>query len=143
MSFRFVTPVRFGDIDHAGIIYFPRFFHMFHVAFEEMWRARLGPRGYADLLDRERIGLPAVHASCDFKAPLRFGDTIELELTVARLGAKSITFHHRVYRTDGEDRTLCADGQVVTAAVDMTRFASVAVPERIVALLQDLVEPPT
>lgn len=47
MSFTFATPVRLSDVDHAGIVYFPRFFHMFHLAFEEPWRTRLRPRAYA------------------------------------------------------------------------------------------------
>lgn len=141
MSFSFSTPVRFADVDHAGIVYFPRFFHLFHLAFEELWRARIGPRAYVELLDRDRLGFPAVHASCDFKAPLRFGDQAEIELSVARLGATSITFHYRVHRVDDAARTLCADGRVVCAMVDLARFVAVAVPERIAALLADLVEP--
>ena len=40
--FVFALPVRFADVDHAGIVYYPRFFHYFHVAFEELWRARIG-----------------------------------------------------------------------------------------------------
>lgn len=142
MSFTFATPVRFCDVDHAGIVYFPRFFHLFHLAFEELWRARIGPRAYVELLDRDRIGFPAVHAACDFRAPLRFGDTAEIELTVTRLGARSITFHYRVYRAEQRDRTLCADGQVVCAVVDLARFVAVTVPERVVAILEDLVEAP-
>ena len=143
MSFTVSMPVRFSDIDHAGIVYFPRFFHWFHLAFEELWRERLAPGGYAELMNRERIGFPAVHASCDFTAPLRFGDTAEVELSVPRLGAKSITWRYKVYRVDDTGRTLCAEGRVVSASVDLTRFVAVAVPERIVAVLADLVEAPT
>ncbi|MEO7731887.1 MAG: thioesterase family protein [Kofleriaceae bacterium] len=141
MSFLFATPVRFSDVDHAGIVYFPRFFHMFHLAFEELWRDRLGARAYVELLDRDRLGFPAVHAACDFKAPLRFGDIAEIELAVARLGRKSITFHYQVHRA-GDPRILCADGQVVCAMVDLARFVAVDVPERVSALLADLVTPP-
>lgn len=145
MTFTYATPVRFADVDHAGIIYFPRFFHLFHMAFEELWRARIGPKAYVELLDRDRIGFPAVHAACDFRSPLRFGDTAEIELSVAKLGVKSITFHYRVFRqpsTPDEARTLCADGKVVCAVTDLSRFVSVPVPERVIALLEDLVEPP-
>ena len=141
MTFTWQTPVRFADVDHAGIVYFPRFFHLFHLAFEELWRARLGARAYVDLLDRDRLGFPAVRAECDFKAPLAFGDTAEIDLAVARLGARSITFHYRVFRV-GEPRLLCADGRVVCAMVDLARFVAVDVPARIVELLADLVEAP-
>lgn len=143
-------PVRFADVDHAGIVYYPRFFHYFHVAFEELFRARMGPRAYVDLLDRERVGFPAVHAEADYKAPLRFGDTALVELSVKRLGATSITFGYQVRRAPdpscdgaaGGPAALCATGQVVCAVVDLSAFKATAVPPAIAALLADLVEPP-
>ncbi len=140
--FTYATPVRFADVDHAGIVYYPRFFHYFHVAFEELWRARVGPRAYVELLDRDRVGFPAVRAECEFHAPLRFGDTAEIDVSVSRLGSKSITFRYRVWRAaeDARPRTACADGQVVCAVVDLARFMAVPVPERVVALLADLRE---
>ncbi len=144
MSFTFTMPVRFADVDHAGIVYYPRYFHFFHVAFEELWRARIGPRAYSELIDRDRVGFPAVHAECDFVAPLKFGDTADVEVSVARLGGKSITFHYRIFRApdagDARERTLCADGKVVCAVVDLARFVAVPVPERVSAMLADLVE---
>jgi 4-hydroxybenzoyl-CoA thioesterase len=140
VTFVYATPVRFSDIDHAGIVYYPRFFHFFHLAFEELWRARMGPRAYSELLDRDRVGFPAVRAACDFAAPLRFGDTAEIEIAIAKMGGKSITFCYRVYRAaDERPRTLCAEGQVVCAVVDLARFVAIDVPERIAAMLADLV----
>jgi 4-hydroxybenzoyl-CoA thioesterase len=136
--FTYSTPVRFSDVDHAGIVYYPRFFHYFHLAFEELWRARMGPRAYSALLDKERVGFPAVRAACDFKAPLRFGDTAEIELSIARMGAKSITFRYRVYRA--EPRELAAEGQVVCAVVDLARFVAISVPEHVANMLSDLTE---
>jgi len=138
MSFTFATPVRFADVDHAGIVYYPRFFHYFHVAFEELWRARIGPKAYSDIIDNQRIGFPAVRAECDFKAPLKFGDTAEIEVSIPRLGAKSITFRYRIFRSG--DRALCAEGQVITAVVDLAKFVAVAIPEHVTDMLRDLVE---
>jgi len=153
VSFTYATPVRFSDIDHAGIVYYPRFFHLFHLAFEELWRARIGPRAYSELIDREHVGFPCVRAECDFKAPLRFGDTAEIEVSVTRLGARSITFRYRVYRAedgaatrhavDDQPRALCAEGTVVCAVVDLARFVAIKVPERVVTMLADLVETPS
>src|SRR5580692_10581080 len=97
-AFVFTTPVRFSDVDHAGIVYYPRFFHFFHLAFEELWRARLGARAYVELLDHTRIGFPCVHAECDFRSPLRFGDDAEIELELEKLGGKSLAFRYRVWR---------------------------------------------
>jgi 4-hydroxybenzoyl-CoA thioesterase len=140
--FSYATPVRFADVDHAGIVYYPRFFHYFHVAFEELWRSRIGPQAYSDIIDRDRIGFPAVRAECDFKAPVKFGDTAEIEVSIPRLGTKSITFRYRVYRASvaSSTRALCAEGQVVCAVVDLAKFVAVPVPERVNDMLRDLVE---
>lgn len=136
--FRYSQPVRFADVDHAGIVYYPRFFHYFHVAFEELWRARVGPAAYSDIIDKDRIGFPAVRAECDFKAPLKFGDTADIEVSIPRLGTKSITFRYRIFRS--ADRVLCAEGQVVCAVVDLAKFVAVAIPANVATMLHDLVE---
>jgi 4-hydroxybenzoyl-CoA thioesterase len=139
-TFTYATPVRFADVDHAGIVYYPHFFHYFHLAFEELWRDRIGAKAYSEIIDRDRIGFPAVRAECDFKAPLRFGDTAEIEVTIARLGGKSITFRYRVFRAaDARARTLCAEGSVVCAVLDLAKFAAVAIPEHVADMLSDLV----
>jgi 4-hydroxybenzoyl-CoA thioesterase len=138
MMFKYSQPVRFADIDHAGIVYYPRYFHYFHVAFEELWRARVGPAAYSEIIDKDRVGFPAVRAECDFKAPLKFGDTAEIEVTIPRLGTKSITFRYRIFRS--ADRVLCAEGQVVCAVVDLAKFVAVAIPADVAAMLHDLVE---
>ena len=145
-AFEYLTPVRFADVDHAGIVYYPRFFHYFHLAFEELFRVRMGPRAYVDLLDRRRIGFPAVRAEADYQAPLRFGDTAAIELTVARMGRSSIRFRYRVDRAPDPGappgtRVRCAEGLTVCAVVDLDRFAAVPVPADVAALLADLVEP--
>jgi 4-hydroxybenzoyl-CoA thioesterase len=138
--FTYTTPVRFADVDHAGIVYYPRFFHFFHLAFEELWRQRMGARAYSELLDKDRVGFPAVSAACEFRAPLRFGDDAEIQVSISRMGAKSITFRYRIFRAD--PRELAAEGSVVCAVVDLARFVSVPVPERVSEMLRDLVELP-
>ena len=148
--FVYSLPIRFADVDHAGIVYFPRFFHYFHVAFEEMWRARLGARAYVSLLDDDRLGFPAVRAECDYRAPLRFGDVAEIELRVIRLGRTSVTFGYRVYKAADADaagasaagsaRTLAAEGSTVSAIVDLSRFAAVEPPQKVRELLAALLE---
>jgi 4-hydroxybenzoyl-CoA thioesterase len=142
-AFVYATPVRFADVDHAGIVYFPRFFHYFHLAFEELWRARLGARAYVALLDDDRVGFPAVHAECDYRAPLRFGDVAEIELSVRRLGRTSVTFGYRVYRAaeGAAPRSLAAEGSTVSAIVDLARFAATEPPAHVRQLLEELLEP--
>lgn len=125
--FRARFPVRFADVDHAGIVYYPVFFHYFHVAFEEMFRERMGARAYVELLDKRRIGFPAVSSKASYSAPLRFGDEVEVVLSVSRLGTKSITFDYTVLRQP--DNVIAADGEVVCAVVNLASFQAVPIPD--------------
>jgi 4-hydroxybenzoyl-CoA thioesterase len=104
--------VRFGDCDPAGIIYFPRFFALFHDAMETWFPARLGLR-YAELVVGRKIGFPAVHTEADFKAPCALGDAIGVELRVARLGRSAIDLRYVVRGADGDARVTGATTCVV------------------------------
>ncbi len=93
------VPVRFGDCDPAGIIYFPRFFHFFHEAMETWFGEALG-LPYATLIGPRKIGFPAVHTEADFKIPCQLGESIDIELRVHKLGRSSIRFGY-IARTSG------------------------------------------
>lgn len=132
-------PVRFSDVDHAGIVYYPVFFHYFHIAFEELFRDRLGARAYVDVLERDRVGFPAVSARCDYRAPLKFGDTVRIEIALERLGNTSVTLSYRAMRTgDGGDSVVAADGSVTCAIVDLHEFRAVATPESLRSMFLEL-----
>ena len=64
---------RFGDIDDAGIAYYPRLLHYFHCAMEDWWSEGLGT-SYRDVMHLERFGLPAVNLEAEFFEPIRYGD---------------------------------------------------------------------
>ena len=126
MAFRSLLKIRFGDIDHAGIVYYPRFLHYFHVALEEFFGQELGV-DYPVLVNEHRIGLPTVHLETDFNQPLRYGDQIEVEVRLLKIGRTSITFGYRVFRQgDTEPRTV---GHNVTVCLDMETFKKKEIPD--------------
>ena len=67
MKFSAEFSVRFGEIDQARVVYYPRFFHYFHQAFEE-WFARALGVSYPDLVLKENIGFPSVRVETEFLA---------------------------------------------------------------------------
>src|SRR5262249_39487794 len=67
-AFEVTLPVRFGQVDYAGIMYYPRFFDNFHTVFEDMFTTRLGVP-YMSILRDRRIGFPMVHMETDFRRP--------------------------------------------------------------------------
>ena len=56
MSFRASIRVCFSDIDNAGIVYYPRFVHYFHLALEEFFAAEM-EIDYADVLHKRNLSL--------------------------------------------------------------------------------------
>lgn len=132
MAFRTTIPVRFGDVDHAGIVYYPRFYIYFHEAFEDLFNE--AGHSYVQLLDRDRIGFPTVHVETDFKAPLRYGDSLDVELAVLRLGERSATMRYTGYRH--RDGQLCVICEITMACIDLDAFKARAIPPDIRALFQ-------
>ena len=126
MSFRSLLKIRFGDIDHAGIVYYPRFLHYFHVALEEFFGQELGI-DYPILINEHRIGLPTVHLETDFNRPMRYGDRIEVEVSVSKIGKTSITFGYSVFK-QGEDKPWVV-GHNVVVCLDMNTFKKIDIPD--------------
>ena len=126
MAFRAPIKVCFGDIDNAGIVYYPRFMHYFHLAGEEVFERKLGIN-FADVLHRSNVLLPTVHLESDFRRRLRYGDRIDMEVRVLRMGRTSITWGYRGYRI-GEKEELVVEGKNVTVCVTTDTFQKIAVP---------------
>ena len=119
MSYRVQLPVRFGDIDQARIVYYPRFFHLFHVAFEEFFREEVR-LPYDHVLRDLNIGFPTVHIDADFKSPLQYGDKVNIDLSVVRIGNHSLTCRYQALRASNQE--LCAVASITTAIVSMIDF---------------------
>ena len=126
MAFRTLLKIRFGDIDRAGIVYYPRFLHYFHVSLEEFFGQELGV-DYPILINEHHIGLPTVHLETDFSKPLRYGDLIEVEVSVLKIGKTSITFGYRVFK-QGEAKPWI-EGHNVTVCLDMETFKKRDIPD--------------
>lgn len=126
-------PIRFGDIDQAGIAYYPTLFDMTHVAFEEFWEHAIGV-SYPRVLLRDHLGFPAVHIEADFGGMLRFGDVLRMEITVLRLGRSSATFRYRA-RVGRASRPVF-EVRTTTACIDMRSMKSRPIPPKYRALLE-------
>jgi len=100
--------VEFADTDMAGIVHFANFFRYMEAAEHEFLRAH----GLSVAMDweGERIGFPRVSASCDFHNPVRFEDVLDIDVGLARLGSKSLTFACTFLHKGG----LVARGQLST-----------------------------
>ena len=127
MAFRTPIKVCFADIDNAGIVYYPRFLHYFHLALEEFFAHELGI-DYADVLHIKNLSFPTVHVECDFRRRLRYGDRIEMEVSVIHIGRSSITWGYKGYRA-GEEGGGVVEGSNVTVCVKTDSFEKIDIPE--------------
>lgn len=117
---------RFGDIDDAGIAYYPKLLHYFHCAFEDWWSDGLG-HSYAKLMHEDKLGFPAVKIDAEFFAPVFYGDEPNVHLGVLRIGSSSVTLGFWMTKGDS-DRPLCR-ARIVTAGVHMDTMAKVELPQ--------------
>jgi len=126
MTFRTRLRYRFGDIDEAGIAYYPKLLHYFHCAFEDWWSDALG-HPYPRLLHQDKLGLPAVKLEAEFFAPVRYGDEPWVHLGVFKVGTSSVEFGF--WMTLGDDSKPLCRARVLTASVDMDTMQRRVLPE--------------
>jgi 4-hydroxybenzoyl-CoA thioesterase len=123
--YRTTVRVRFGDIDKAGIVYYPRVLNYFHMVFEEFFDDEVGIP-YHDLLEKERMGFPTVHLEVDFIQPMQYGDRLTVTLSTESIGNSSVRFCYEAFRPRQERP--CARGRVTVVAIDMDSFRSKPLP---------------
>lgn len=126
MPFRTPLVVRFGDLDPAGIVYYPRYGHLCHVAMEEFFHAAVGV-DYPVLIRDHDVGFPVVHVETDYHRPLRYGEDLEIEVAVPRVGVTSVEWLYRFFHRGVE--TPAAVCRTVTVCVSMRRFEKLPVPD--------------
>lgn len=143
MTFRKEFKVRFADVDHAGIVYFPVLVNYTHLAMEDFFDEYL-KYPYVEFLDEHRLGLPTVHIEMDFKKPLRYGDRIEIRTRVEKIGTTSVEWRHGVFflgRTSAgapaqEGGVLVAEARTVTVCTNLETLEKAPVPDWLRATIE-------
>ena len=133
--------VQFAETDMAGIVHFAQFYRYM----EEAEHAFLRAAGLS-VMDRKPdgsiLGWPRVSAKCGFKAPAFFGDRLSIEVSVQRIGVKSLTLDYTFTRddADGGEPVLIAEGTMKTVACTFTpdhAMTSVPVPEAFLERIEE------
>ncbi len=118
--------IRFGDVDNAGIVYFPRILDYCHRVFEDFFQ-EAAEIPYDRLINKRRVGFPSVHISADFLRRMDYGDVLDIRLSVKRVGNSSADFRYRIFsKTSGKQ---LADLMITVCAIDMDAFRAVPVPD--------------
>ncbi|MBM4359418.1 MAG: thioesterase family protein [Deltaproteobacteria bacterium] len=121
---RIERPVRFEEVDAAGLLFFPIFAAYAHEAMAALFDGL--PGGYPAMILERRIGLPAVAMTSSFRSPLRFGDVAIIETTVTRLGNRSCELSYEFLRK--ADGASCASMTHTVVTTDLTEVKSCPMP---------------
>ena len=135
MAFTSVQKIRFDDVDGAGIVYYPQFFHLCHAAFEDFFDSA-APVSYPQLVRERRMGFPTVAIESSFSAPLVYGDVAVVELTVERMGRSSVTFGYVIRRK--RDGAVCFRARVTTVLVSVDTMRPVPLSDEHRSLFERL-----
>jgi 4-hydroxybenzoyl-CoA thioesterase len=88
--------IEWGDCDPAGIVFYPRYFEMFDHSTVLLIERALGMRKHKIYEHYSSGGWPSVETQARFHRPTRFGDDVEIETTIAKLGRSSFSLQHRL-----------------------------------------------
>lgn len=125
--------VTWGDCDPARIAYTARLPWFALDAINAWWEEHLGGDGWFQMEIDRNVGTPFVHMSLDFKSPVTPRHRLLCQVSLVRLGGKSIEFQVDA-RQDG---VLCFSGRFVCVATVADQFKSQPLPKDI----RDVIEP--
>ena len=88
--------IEWGDCDPAGIVFYPRYFEMFDHSTVLLIEQALGMRKLKLYEHYNFAGYPSVETQARFHLPTRFGDDVEIESAITKVGRSSFSLQHRL-----------------------------------------------
>ncbi len=133
MAFTSIHKIRFDDVDGAGIVYYPQYFHICHAAFEDFFDTAASI-SYAELIRTRRLGFPTIAIESSFTAPLSYGDVAVAEISVIHIGKTSAKFGYRIRRR--RDGVPCFSATVTTVLMDLDTQKPQVIDDDLRAILE-------
>jgi acyl-CoA thioester hydrolase len=135
-EFKAIRHVEFSDTDMAGIMHYSNFFRFMESAEHGFFRS-LGLSIFMDKAHPE-IGWPRVHAECDFKAPLRFEDQVEIHLLVSEKKSKALSYVFKFRKLNANPPLQVAQGSLTVVCVTQQhgKMSACAIPAPIADKIQ-------
>ncbi len=115
--------VRFGDLDAAGIAYYPNLVNFLHEALEDFFVGHVG-RSYPEVFGGG-LGSPTVKVEMEFLWPVRYGDHVQIGVVVEHVGRTSLRVRYEG-SVDGRPVFRARNTMVI---VDMRTFRPTPIPD--------------
>ena len=126
--------VRYQETDQMGIVYHSNYLVWFEIARSELFRQNGLP--YSKIEEQDII-MPAVRASCDYRAPAHYDEEIEIYAWVEEVRNVSVTFGYKAVRVS--DDRLVVEGSTKHAYLTDKERKIVRAPEKIQRMLEAIV----
>jgi acyl-CoA thioester hydrolase len=125
-AFRYPIEVPFRDCDLLGHVHHSVYLMYFEQCRHAFWRQRAGAPEHAQVI--------VAHVECDYRAPARFGDRLEVRLRIGDIGRSSFAFLYEV--VNAVSGALTVEGKTVMVAYDYGAGKSTPLSAATRALLQ-------
>ena len=128
-AFTTTRRVEFAETDMAGIAHFSNFFRWMESAEHEFFRS-LGFALHGEV-DGRTVGFARVHASCDYRRPVRYQDLLEIRLAVTKKSSRSFAYAFRFHLKPEDaaaDPEPIATGELAVVCVERPPAAPADVP---------------
>ncbi|NIO42362.1 MAG: acyl-CoA thioesterase [Burkholderiales bacterium] len=136
MKFTTKKMVQFSNCDPFGIVFYPQYFYILSES-KEAFLAHIGhPQHH--YINTLRIGWPMVRLETDFKRPSKYGDEIDVDIEVFKLGSSSLGLEYTIRGDDGEERLFTRSVIVLT---DLESGRPVAIQDELRAALTPYMKP--
>jgi YbgC/YbaW family acyl-CoA thioester hydrolase len=114
-EFKIIRRVEFSETDMVGIVHYSNFFRYMETAEHAFFRSI----GYSIVSNQTNppVGWPRVHASCDFRQPLRFEDEVEVHMIVTEKKSKSLSYEFRFRKLNANPVVEVARGRLTVVCV--------------------------
>ncbi len=126
-AFQTEIKVIFRDLDPLEHVNNAVYFTYMEVTRTEYYMRLTGARSLGE------IRFIIARASCDYRAPARFGDRLLVAIWPSEIGNSSFKFQYRM--TQKRDDTLVAEGETVQVAFDYQMSKTVPIPKAVKDLL--------
>ena len=111
------VPVRWSDVDLAGVVFYPRFFEWYDLGCELLF-ASLGLPWPEAFPRYDIVGVPIVESGSKFVSPARYGDVLTIRSKVAWVREKTFRMEHEI----SVGSRLCSTGFEVRAWVGRPKW---------------------
>jgi YbgC/YbaW family acyl-CoA thioester hydrolase len=128
--------VEFADTDMAGIVHFSNYFRFMERAEHEFLRS-LGITVH-DTVSDPPVSWPRVSATCDFRAPLKYEDELEVRLLVREKRTKAIAYEFHFRKCGSPEIVAVGSITVVCVTIDREsgQMSAIAIPQSIDRLIE-------